>query len=83
MNIFPTNSNQIISRCKNRVPTLVTVGSGQFLSLLNGLRQVLENGLGIFPIDTRVGDTDTVFQAGLALWRNLLVAYTWISYVFQ
>lgn len=35
--------------------------------------QGFEHFLRIFPADTRIGDGDAVFQARLALWRDLLI----------
>jgi hypothetical protein len=47
----------------------------QFLSPgTHSLRQILEHGLGIRPMDTSICDTHAVLEAGLALWRDLLIA---------
>lgn len=40
----------------------------------DGLGQLLQNDLGVFPSDAGVGDADAVLQAGLALGWDLLVA---------
>jgi len=40
----------------------------------DGLGQHIEHSLGVFPADAGVRDRDTVLEAGLALWGNLLVA---------
>jgi hypothetical protein len=44
------------------------------LAFANGLGQILEHNFGILPADAGVSDTDPIFQPGLALRRNLLVA---------
>lgn len=47
----------------------------QFLSPgTYSLRQVFEHGLGIRPMDASICDTHAVLEAGLALWRDLLIA---------
>lgn len=49
--------------------------TGQFLSAgTNGLREVLERRLGVFPADASVGNTDAILEAGLALGGDLLAA---------
>jgi hypothetical protein len=52
------------------------VGAIQLLSpRAYGLSERLERGLGVFPANAGICDTDTVLEAGLALGRDLLVAY--------
>ena len=52
------------------------VSAAQLLSPgADGLSQSLQCGLGVFPVDASICDADTVLEAGLALGRDLLVAY--------
>jgi hypothetical protein len=48
---------------------------GQFLAAsTNTLSKGLQHIYGILPVDTGIGDTDTVLETSLALCGNLLVA---------
>lgn len=47
-----------------------------FSSLAHGRRECLENGLGVFPADTRVGNGYAVFETGFAFGWDLLVSWT-------
>lgn len=44
------------------------------LALADGLSELLQHDLRVFPSDAGVGDADAVLQAGLAFGRDLLVA---------
>lgn len=50
------------------------VGAQFLAASTNTLSKSLQHILGILPVDTSIGDTDTVLETSLALCRNLLVA---------
>jgi hypothetical protein len=39
----------------------------------HSLCQYFQHGFGIFPVNTSISNTDTVLEASLALWWDLLV----------
>ena len=50
------------------------VCGGVLSSLLDGVGQLGQNALGVFPADTCVGDGDGVLEAGLSFLGHLLAA---------
>lgn len=54
----------------------MSVGTENLASLLDGVGEQVEDRLGVFPVDTGIGDADTVFEAGFALRGYLLVTFT-------
>ena len=77
---MPQHYNRESLKAAKDTNTKRLVSAAQFLSPgPDGLSQSLQGSLGVFPVDASICDADTVLEAGLALGRDLLVAYNHLS----